>query len=424
MRQLQLKRFNTIFKSRKTALANLENNKSQYKDGEMVLAAYYSSSAKTADSIMYIVGIYADKDNKKKLFTIDVESIENDILKIKEFIEKELKYTSGVTQVTANTYTTATTDNYKVEMANADDKYFRLKFTPVSPDTLKTPKSFGDIKAGTTAATLKGYTLSKLLDDMLFETIYPTITEPTATINTNLYGNGQVVEIGSTAIKESNLSTTLNKGKVHVDDGVTADLAYVGDKTGQTYNMPSNATEKYSGFNAYSYSAVVSYSKGPTMKTSKGDAKNPMQTTNKGNVENPHPASTITTNTITVYASAHMYGNTGATYSSTANAFGGLQRIDGNNQIIFDKANATAVDNAIQFPSTTSEKPIIIWSPKPLAYFRSFNSTTNVYDVEHIQDLTETREEKTINGITVNGYKYIWTGNALGAVKYGLKTKN
>jgi hypothetical protein len=88
MRQLQLKRFNTIFKSRKTALANLENNKSQYKDGEMVLAAYYSSSAKTADSIMYIVGIYADKDNKKKLFTIDVESIENDILKIKEFIEK------------------------------------------------------------------------------------------------------------------------------------------------------------------------------------------------------------------------------------------------------------------------------------------------------------------------------------------------
>ena len=416
MRQLQLKRFNTIFKSRKTALANLENNKSQYKDGEMVLAAYYSSSAKTADSIMYIVGIYADKDNKKKLFTIDVESIENDILKIKEFIEKELKYTSGVTQVTANTYTTATTDNYKVEMANADDKYFRLKFTPVSPDALKTPKSFGDIKAGTTAATLKGYTLSKLLDDMLFETIYPTITEPTATIHTKLYGNGQVVEIGSTAIKESNLSTTLDKGKVHVDDGVTTDLSYVGDKTGQSYNMPSNAVEKYSGFNAYSYSAVVSYSEGPTMKTSKGDAKKPMQTTNKGNVENPHPASTITTNTITVYASARMSGNTGSTYSTAMKPIGNLVRIDGNNQI--DVSD-------VQFPGTAKATPIVIWSPKPITLFKSFNAVSGKYDVDQLPNITPPlREEIDFNGVKVNGYKYTWTGAALGTVKYQIITKN
>lgn len=416
MRQLQLKRFNTIFKSRKTALANLEKNKNQYKDGEMVLAAYYSSSAKTADSIMYIVGIYVDKDNKKKLFTIDVESIENDILKIKEFIEKELKYTSGVTQVTADTYTTATTDNYKVEMANADDKYFRLKFTPVSPDTLKTPKSFGDIKAGTTAATLKGYTLSKLLDDMLFETIYPTITEPTATIHTNLYGNGQVVEIGSTAIKESNLSTTLDKGKVHVDDGVTTDLSYVGDNTGQSYNMPSNAVEKYSGFNAYSYSAVVSYSEGPTMKTSKGDAKKPMPTTNKGNVTNPHPASTITTNTITVYASARMSGNTGSTYSTAMKPIGDLVRIDGNNQI--DVSD-------VQFPGTAKATPIVIWSPKPITLFKSFNAMSGKYDVDQLPNITPpSREEIDFNGVKVNGYKYTWTGAALGTVKYQIKTKN
>lgn len=396
-------------------MANLENNKSQYKDGEMVLAAYYSSTTKTADSIMYIVGIYVDKDNKKKLFTIDVESIENDILKIKEFIEKELKYTSGVTQVTADTYTTTTTDNYKVEMANADDKYFRLKFTPVSPDTLKTPKSFGDIKAGTTAATLKGYTLSKLLDDMLFETIYPTITEPTATIHTDLYGNGQVVEIGSTAIKESNLSTTLDKGKVHVDDGVTTDLSYVGDKTGQSYNMPSNAVEKYSGFNAYSYSAVVSYSEGPTMKTSKGDSKKPMPTTNKGNVTNPHPASTITTNTITVYASARMSGNTGSTYSTAMKPIGNLVRIDGNNQIDV---------SGVQFPGTAKATPIVIWSPKPITFFKSFNAVSGKYDVDQLSNLKKTKEEKDFNGIKVNGYKYTWTGAALGTVKYQIITKN
>lgn len=247
-------------------MANLENNKSQYKDGEMVLAAYYSSTTKTADSIMYIVGIYVDKDNKKKLFTIDVESIENDILKIKEFIEKELKYTSGVTQVTADTYTTATTDNYKVEMANADDKYFRLKFTPVSPDDLVTPKSFGDIKAGTTAEELKKYTISTLLDKILFETIYPKIVQSPSLIfnaDNSLYKLGETVTLTSGYTKGV-ASVVTNKTTNYNNTGSAITISI---KEGTT-NISTSVIPKTLGNHTYTLS--VTYDKGDELKDSKG----------------------------------------------------------------------------------------------------------------------------------------------------------
>ena len=293
MRQLQLKRFNTIFKSRKTALANLENNKTQYSDGEMVLAAYYSSSTKAADSIMYIVGIYVDKDSKKKLFTIDVESIENDIDKVKESIEKELKYTSGVTQVTASTYTTDTTDNYKVEMANDDDKYFRLKFTPVSPNDFVTPKSVGDIEAGTTAEDLKNYTLSNLLDKILFETIYPKIVQsPSLNFNADksLYKLGETVTLtsgytkGLASVVANNTTTYNNTGSA-----ITASI-----KEGTT-DISTSVIPTTLGDHIYTLS--VTYDKGDELKDSKNQHASKVFNSDGSlsNQSNPNKGDTITT---------------------------------------------------------------------------------------------------------------------------------
>ena len=83
MRQLQLKRFNIIFKNRATALANLQKYEDSYADGEIMAAAFYNSDSQTAENIAYIVGIYAKKDGKKKLFTIDVKSLEKQIEDVK-----------------------------------------------------------------------------------------------------------------------------------------------------------------------------------------------------------------------------------------------------------------------------------------------------------------------------------------------------
>ena len=92
MRQLQLKRFNIIFKNRETALANLQKYENSYADGEIMAAAFYDDDSKTADNIAYIIGIYVKKDNKKKLFTIDVKDIEKQIEYVKTFINQNLIY--------------------------------------------------------------------------------------------------------------------------------------------------------------------------------------------------------------------------------------------------------------------------------------------------------------------------------------------
>jgi hypothetical protein len=82
MRKLQLKRFDKIFTTREIALANLHKYENDYADGEIMAAAYHSTSSKTDDDIMYIVGIFVKKDAVKHLFTIDVKELEDNITKI------------------------------------------------------------------------------------------------------------------------------------------------------------------------------------------------------------------------------------------------------------------------------------------------------------------------------------------------------
>lgn len=318
MRQLQLKRFDIIFKNRETALANLQKYENSYADGEIMAAAFYNDDTQTADNIAYIVGIYVKKDDKKKLFTLDVKSLEKQIEDVKNFAEHTLKYASNVELVTADTYDATTTDNYKVDLANTDeDKYFRLFFTPVSKDTDKVSVSIGDIKAGTTAKELKGYTLSRLIDAMLFKTIYPTILNgPSASIKKS---GANEVEVGTT-VKVSDVSLTYTQGKAQVkmesgDLPVTADT---GTETSRSikYNFNNDAPTDFnsdlvlSSYGTYHFTGTVNYAEGGTLQDSKGNngdttgievftSEGATSTTKRAN---PHPSGTVTaTTSVTTY---------------------------------------------------------------------------------------------------------------------------
>ena len=317
MRQLQLKRFDIIFKNRATALANLQKYENSYADGEIMAAAFYNDDTQTAENIAYIVGIYVKKGDKKKLFTLDVKSLEKQIEDVKNFAEHTLKYASNVELVTAPTYNADTTDMYKVDMQNEADKFFRLYFTPVSKDTDKVSVSIGDIKAGTTAAELKGYTLSRLIDAMLFKTIYPTITKnPKATITKS--GDNEV-EVGTT-VKVSDITLTYTQGKAQVkmesgDLPVTADT---GTETSRsiTYNFNNNAPTDFNSdlaltsLGTYHFTGTVNYAEGGTLHDSKGNtgdttgievftSEGATSTTKRAN---PHPAGTVNaTTSVTTY---------------------------------------------------------------------------------------------------------------------------
>jgi len=280
MRQLQLKRFDIIFKSREVALANLKKHEDSYADGEIMAAAFYDSGTTPAD-ISYIIGVYVKKGTTKKLVTIDIKDIEKQIKEVKNFIGGTLVYASGVEQVTATTYTDSTSDNYKVKMENGTDKFFRLFFTPTSSDNDKVSVTIGDIKAGTTAATLKGYTLSRLIDSMLFKTIYPTIiSEPNATISRPTAGNAAEVEVGTT-INATALNLRYNKGQAQVlmESGNLPVTATTGNEASRQLTYKDNSgtykalpnTLQLNTVGTYTFKGTINYEHGDILHDSKGN---------------------------------------------------------------------------------------------------------------------------------------------------------
>ena len=315
MRQLQLKRFNIIFKNRATALANLQKYEDSYADGEIMAAAFYNSDSQTAENIAYIVGIYAKKDGKNKLFTIDVKNIEKQIEDVKAFINQNLKYASTVDLVSATTYNTDTTDKYKVDIANTtEDKYFRLFFTPVSKDDEKVSVSIGDIKAGTTAGELKRYTLSKLIDAMLFKTIYPTIlNDPYASIS--IPTSSSEVEVGTSIpnVKLFKLGYTQGQAQVLMESGNLAVTADTGGETSRsiTYSFNGGTSTNFGSslslrdYGTYSFTGTVNYAQGNPLKDSKGNTGDTTgievfastAATSTTLRANPHPAGTVTATT-------------------------------------------------------------------------------------------------------------------------------
>ena len=340
MRQLQLKRFDIIFKSRDIALKNLTGQSSTYKDGEVMSAAYYKTSGNTtADNIATILGMYVSKGDKKKLVTIDVANIEDEIAAVRKLITdttNELDYAKDVKIISGASYTTATTDNYEVTMSKGNNKNFRLFFTPITSDNQKVSASIGDIKAGTPASELKKKTLSQLLDEMLFKTIYPTITKYASASITPKAGTssaGTSVEFG-TKITAIDHSYSQGQAKLIMESGDGETFNYTGAETSTVlkYKGPSDSGEIQFpnsgvtlGYGTYTFSATVNYAAGAQLRDSKGNAGANGQikvfsgtsATATTEVQNPHPIGSVrASKTISTFYYVGWNGGQGTTITT------------------------------------------------------------------------------------------------------------
>lgn len=346
MRQLQLKRFDIIFKSREIALKNLTGQSSTYKDGEVMSAAYYKTSGNTTqENIATILGMYVSKGDKKKLVTIDVEKIEDEIAAVRKLITdttNELDYAKDVKIISGASYTTATTDKYEVTMSKGNNKNFRLFFTPITGDEQKVSASIGDIKAGTPASELKKKTLSQLLDEMLFKTIYPTITKDASVTITPKAGTSSAdssvadssVEFG-TKITAIDHSYSQGKAKLIMESGDGETFNYTGAETSTVlkYKGPSDREEKTFpinsgvtlGYGEYTFSATVNYAAGAPLRDSKGNSGTNGQikvfsgtsATATTEVDNPHPLGSVrASKTISTFYYVGWNGGSGTTITT------------------------------------------------------------------------------------------------------------
>ena len=326
-------------------------------------------------------------------------------------------------------YTEDEADKYQFTKHTGATDEVQLKFTPISPLALTVPETIGDIAQGTKCEELNGESLSKVLDSIIFKTIYPTVTNPSATVSfASSFTNNALMEAGLAGPTDANMTHTLNKGKVHVADGTTADQDYVGDETSCTYQMTyapgaanSNAGVEAGGatqtnvalsnakmtVGTYTFKAVVNYAQGPLMKTSKGTSPNPMPLAVGGTVTNPHPAGSVTSGTVSLRISLPVF------IDNQANGTFNKQSLQAWGAMTF---------TGVAMAGQTAAAPTQIKTPRKLQSANSFNAVSGKYDVAQLSNYTMSETSETINGVSVKYYLYKWIGGALGAVKFEIKT--
>lgn len=326
-------------------------------------------------------------------------------------------------------YTEEEADKYKFTKHTGATDEVQLTFTPISPLALTVPETIGDIAQGTKCESLNGKPLSELLDSILFKTIYPTVTNPSATVSfASSFTNNALMEAGLAGPTDANMTHTLNKGKVHVADGTTADQDYVGDETSCTYQMTyapgaanSNAGVEAGGatqtnvslsnakmtVGTYTFKAVVNYAQGPLMKTSKGNSPDPIPLAVGGTVTNPHPAGSVTSGTVSLRITLPVF------IDNQANGTFNKQSLQAWGAMTF---------SGIAMANQTSSAPTQIKTPRKLQSANSFNAVSGKYDVAQLSNYAMEEITELINGVSVKYYLYKWTGGALGAVNFEIKT--
>ena len=467
---LQLLRNAELSPNKQSAIDALNGKLNELKDGQILINRY-------GDGSKCIIGIAYVKDTTRKMFLLEsgasdesasaaLDSVKARITNLSgfegiyvansdaDFInnatslnDADKKLSAAIKNVSdaskgavksieqvkkADEYTSADADKYRITKADNSTSDLQLKFTPLSPSTLKMPSTMGDLVQGTTAADLREKTLSEILDSILFKTVYPTITDPSGTISfKDSFTNNSIVEVGTVAPQNENMNYTFNKGVVRVDDGTTANLDYVGDATGATYTYtytPGAANtnagveiggtaennvalkEGKLGLGTYVYSGTIAYGGGTQFKDSKGQMTNPMQTTNKGKVANPHPAGSLkASNTLTINVSVPVYIDKNADGNFTKNA---LQKW------------GSMKFTEIALSGTSADNPLQIKTPRKLKSVNSYNKVSGKYDTPQLNNFTLTNSavQETFNGITVNYFLYKWTGGSLGGGNYEIIT--
>lgn len=145
--------------------------------------------------------------------------------------------------------------------------------TNLDPD-LATITALGGIPAGTKVSEYKNKPISKVIDDLLFPTVQPTVVVPKATLVLKS-GVASIREIGSDAPVAANFTTTWDAGSIKI--GTNVQNTRAGEKKSDVLykntesNVVTATVEKVAtGTTLYYYK--VYYTAGPAPLDSKGNA--------------------------------------------------------------------------------------------------------------------------------------------------------
>lgn len=206
-------------------------------------------------------------DSSKKVANVTLDKNANSIV---------ITYTDSTITVLDFTKATAEVDGLmskedKAKLDSLDPSASGSYESSLDP-TVATVEKLGGIDAGTTVAQLTGKSYDEIFDTLIFPTVNPTFTAPSASISLKSYQNVQ--EIGANAPTAANFNVSFNAGAITLAGKKQNNRAGAQDMEASKILYGSSKVESLpekvvAGAMDYYYRAA--YAEGPQPKDSKGN---------------------------------------------------------------------------------------------------------------------------------------------------------
>ena len=321
---LKFYRSEIIYDNHDIAIAAIDDL--ELADGQPGLVRYYTNEEKDeVKSILVIAAVVYDEElgaNRTQKTIIDNEAITTAIDELETKIRNNKYVVNVVDKYSAMTTNTTSTEADKYTVIHDGDTIteteFKTVYHPLSPLTSKMPKQVGDIAKDTTAGDLAGRPISQILDDILFETIYPSITQPSVGFTITGFGNGTVYNVGANLPTMASYTPSPNRGSAKITE-TGYNVSYAGAATSTAYSGTGHAlvnggTTKFPSPGAYTWKATVIFGNGEDILDSKGKKATKFAS---GTYVNPYASKPVESGTITLNASYPYYTNGAHTTTQT-----------------------------------------------------------------------------------------------------------
>lgn len=270
----------------------------------------------------------------------------------------------------------------------------------IEDKSLAMPQEVGGIAKGTEVSELEGRTYNEMFDALLFPTVNPTFTAPSASIALKDYASTQ--EVGADAPTEDNFTTGFNAGAINLigvkqsnrAGALIADdsfIYYNDSDSADNTNLPAVVAL---GSTSYKYRAA--YAAGPQPKNNKG-----------GDYGSPLAAGSVDSSAVSVNGTYPWFASTNAATSENPVVKQSLVAWNAT-------AGSMSTGNFVLQPSGTL--PQVFKLPRQIKTLQMLNTVSNQMETIGLSDYNETTEVITIGGNEVTYYVYTYKGATRGSV--------
>ena len=300
-------------------------------------------------------------------------------------------------------YSDFATEKYVKEMV---DDVAHNYMSNIADGSLSMPVAVGGIAKGTTLSSLKGQSVSKILDDLLFPTVNPTFTAPSASLALASYNSVQEVgAVAPTTENPDNFTESFNRGAILLD-GVNQGYRsgtlkegyiYFGTDEEESEVLPDSVAL---GANNYYYKA--------SYRSSSTQPKN-----NKGeDYDSPLAAGSVTSAACVVYGTYPWFASTSQATSSSPVV---------KQALIKWNATAGTMKSGIFELQPSGTLPQVFKLPRAISKLEQYSDLSSNSDkmetITWSNDFTESTEQISINGEERTYYVYTYKGSSRGATK-------